>query len=1194
MSIAAAEAAVAAAEDAGVMSDSILSRYGFDDLESLLWVVRNAENRYFRAFLGENYAWYRQSNAGAWLRDAESTMARRYPINQYFADDGPSVIDKLFDPRAPGVLGGIMRASGWVARWMGRNIMPYAGAAEGLYAAYEHGLHTPSNTQHPYNPTPTTPVGPAAAPNQDIITGSADLGHSFLGAQSMPFATASDGGRFGGGARFKSGYPANQSRRKTEEFGDLNAHNRVFQFYNYHGEKKQMLDEYCRGLILSLLRIQKGTVLDYEEPIAWPYPVYHGDTSVPVDDIETAAALKPGMDIHLDYIEFHFKDNRRGTGHFGQTLSSSPSSRLPIQYRADYDALGLRTTVQLWKDVPGTNDPNSPDRAMKSLQELAADMSDMFQEWAYLGDDYVRPELTTIDDLDFVPIRVMLIKRTEVNTAAGDRLQTYDVVYDDDQLGSSRVDVGVHTTVTLHNVSPATGDIVSNPDPLTADTINHVPLVGKMYTFSGPVPKVWDKHRDDLHELFNPDFFKIGRYRLPKSKLENLEEFKSPPRGRAIWSNCIGENRIMIGPGQIKKLRMNFRVRCSFAEFWQKYRNQYLADTKMGRCVCLCLEPMIRRQHVGEPISRQLLKTIDETGAPIQNFIDVPPYEFLLPADPLGKPTKVLRKLFSFAPIPGATAPPYQGVQFWYHKYKYSNDGWRLDKIAPANHQYFDVNGVPMYPGAVVDASTHTPFTSACFQAIAQHGLIDPTDYDPVTDSCPEIWGHPGNDTGSLDANNNPIPPNTVGVWPVPWTAHVSGTAIGDPMMFNVQINRLLTGRTWLKKKHILGADKSGIKRKWSERLIGNLGSVAMFNDDGTLNPQYKADAPRDIDMLPGAGVPAIIPQGEEGNISVQATGTGGAGLTQAEAKNAFVQALTDATVLQHHGHTTHPLASVINNNKLQVDHATHPLAGVTIAAGKLQVDTGAVTVANPVSTVTVANPVNTVTVANPVNTVTVANPVNTVTVANPVTTVGLATGTTVGINNHPLANISATNPVPIEMGQTLAGVPLTVPVVNAAGTTLDTAEQNPVTSVGVTGTVAVAEQNPISLPTVQDVNIKQVHGDDVVAPDPGISTYLGGRLPINIASKGHPVNIGNQPALDESLVYPQDNTRTYDGGAGTGGGTQFVNPTVGVSGTVDTNTKQIGGNDVSVGHYSTSAGTVAKITLNQGAGYHKLVYPES
>ena len=225
----AAEAAIAAAEDAGVMSDSILRRFGFDDIESLLWTVRNVENSYWRTFTQENFFWYRQSNAGAWLRDAENTLARRYPINSYFAEDGTSIIHKLFDPRAPGTIGGLMRGGRWVARWMGRNILPPVAAAEGLYAAYEHGqsLHTPSNTQDPYVPTPTTPAGPAVAPDQDIITGSADHGHSFLGAQSMPFGNASYGGRLGGRSGFKSGYPANQSRRQTEEFGDLNAHKAV-------------------------------------------------------------------------------------------------------------------------------------------------------------------------------------------------------------------------------------------------------------------------------------------------------------------------------------------------------------------------------------------------------------------------------------------------------------------------------------------------------------------------------------------------------------------------------------------------------------------------------------------------------------------------------------------------------------------------------------------------------------------------------------------------------------------------------------------------------------------------------------------------------------------------------------------------------------------------------------------------------
>jgi len=1147
----AAEAAIAAAEDAGVMSDSILRRFGFDDIESLLWTVRNVENSYWRTFTQENFFWYRQSNAGAWLRDAENTLARRYPINSYFAEDGTSIIHKLFDPRAPGTIGGLMRGGRWVARWMGRNILPPVAAAEGLYAAYEHGqsLHTPSNTQDPYVPTPTTPAGPAVAPDQDIITGSADHGHSFLGAQSMPFGNASYGGRLGGRSGFKSGYPANQSRRQTEEFGDLNAHNRVFQFYNYHGEKKQMLDEYCRGLILSLLRIQKGTVLDYEEPIAWPYPVYHENSTAPVDGVESHNPLLPGLDMHLDYLEFHFKDNRRGTGTFGKTMTSAPLQRLAKQYRADTDTADtLSTCVSLWGEIPGSTDPNSPDRRMKSIQELARDMADMFQGWVDLGEKFIDPVHATIDDLDFVPVRVMLIKRVECNvrydkvlaaheqngnnnvTPTIGKMQTYDVVYDDDQLGSSRVDVGCFTTITLHNVSPAAGDIVSNPDPLTADTINHVPLVGKMYTFSGPVPKVWDKHRDDLHELFNPSFFEIGRYRLPKSKLENLEEFKSPPRGRAIWSNCIGESRIMIGPGQIKKLRMNFRVRCSFAEFWQKYRNQYLADTKLGRCVCICLEPMIRRQHVGEPIPRQLMKTREpnatgDAAVEIQKFIDVPPYEFQLSDKSLEKPTKVLRKLFTFSPL---SVAPFQGVKFWYHKYRLTDEGkWTKLKQhtglggAGTDHD-IDVDGYAIYAGPPVDAASHTPFDHGSYHLVGE-GLINPLQ-DNQVDPQPaaERWGHHIPDGVGLVAGiGQAMETNAIGVWPAPWTAHVSGTAVGDPMMFNVQINRLLTGRTWLKKKHILGADKSGIKRKWSERLTGNLGSVAMFNEDGTLNPDFKADAPRDIDMLPGAGVPAIIPQGEEGNITVQATGAGGGGLTQAQAKAAFVGALTDATVLQEHGHSMHPLSGItINSGKIAIDQSSHPLAGV-VTNNKVQVDAGALTLAAgqtvgvtgtvglhpgtavPVSVGNATVPVSVGQAAVPVSVGNATIPVSVGGASVPVNnhagvTVGVTPGSTVGVTGSvPVSVGNATVPVsvgqatvPVSVGQATvpvsvgqATVPIdptsTVPIDSTSTVPIDPASRVPIDS---TSTVPIDPTSTVQLASggTVDVNIDSVNGQAI------------------------------------------------------------------------------------------------------------------
>lgn len=80
--------------------------------------------------------------------------------------------------------------------------------------------------------------------------------HTFMAAHGA----ATSGGAFRPGASHSRGYRGNQTRSITEEHGDLNTYNRVFQFYTYHAEKRKILEEYCRGLCVSLCRIQNGTV----------------------------------------------------------------------------------------------------------------------------------------------------------------------------------------------------------------------------------------------------------------------------------------------------------------------------------------------------------------------------------------------------------------------------------------------------------------------------------------------------------------------------------------------------------------------------------------------------------------------------------------------------------------------------------------------------------------------------------------------------------------------------------------------------------------------------------------------------------------------------------------------------------------------------------------------------------------------
>lgn len=821
-----------------------------------------------------------------------------------------------------------------------------------LHASHGHfDPFTPNPSQAGIpDQTPTTPVGPMIPPANVIeMFGHDDNGHSLIAAHpAMPFGASSYAGSLSGRSRFRSSYPANQTRRKTEQFGDLNAYNRVYQFYNYHGEKKQMLEEYCRSLVLSMVRIQKGVVHDYEEPIAWPFPIHQPEvTGIPHQDQH--------LDQYLNWIEFHFKDARRDGGFYGKTLGNRNDTEgeasiiqggtalqtlPPLAKQYQYDiGINKPTCVQLWELV----DPHDPTkgRRMKSLTKLAADITEIFESLAYLDTNFDRahnaadPALGTphVDSLDIRPCRIMLIKSLKVKLSNEQTKITHDVIYDDEQFASSRVDIGSYTTVTIHNVSPATGDIAMQGDPMAADTITHVPLIGKMYTFSGSCPKVWDKHKADLHQLFNPLFFRTGRYRLPHSKIHELDQFKSPPRGRAIWSNCIGESRIAIGPGQIKKLRMNFRIRDSLGEFWQKYRDHYLSDSRLGRTVCLCLEPMIRRQHLGEPTSIALKKTFDaadlakydentnvwshEDLAPINDVVEYQPYELKeTEVNGVVSMRKELRPAFRLTSVPPGTP----------------NFGSLASGAIFSSPPDTESGAIQYYFYSVHDTD----------KRICVGRAVHPTTLGDSLLALP--------DTNADNTLKNPDGSDVVAAdWRLAkWTDDPARTSKGDPMMFNIQINRLLHAKTRLKKFHALGADKTGIKRKWEDRLKSVLGADLFGTPIHSDDPNYhgsRLDAPRDIDMFHSAGIRQVIAEGEAGNISVAAapavnvTVEGPGGLSTEDTTAAMVAALKQ-TIAHADGHEHagklklghHPLAGVVtSDNKLAVDHSSHPLEDVII-----------------------------------------------------------------------------------------------------------------------------------------------------------------------------------------------------------------------------------------------------------------------
>lgn len=600
----------------------------------------------------------------------------------------------------------------------------------------------------------------------------------------MPFRTSRKNGMSRRSTALKP-YPGGQTRRQTEEHGDLNVYNRMYQFYNYHADKDILIDEMCRGLILSLLRISGGTVQEYDEPLGWTSPYWQDHCA------------------HHHAIVFHMKDQRRHSTTFAKTLSSfsgkdMATSPIPSQFDADVkvDHSAVPTAVQLHKD----------NGEMKSMTEAAAELAMCIKIWIATQTYGVSGPAgeTPVRGLDLVPSRLQLLKRCIVSGQT-----SYEIVVDDREFEASKVDVAAYTTVTLQNVTPASGDSLMTGDPLAADTINHVPLKGKMYTFSGPVPKVWDRHRAELQHLFKPSFFEKGRYLLPNSKLhdETMDDFRTFPRGRHIWSNCVGEDRITFAPGSTQKLKLEYRMKTSVRDFFHKFRNDDISSSKLGRCVCLALEPQIRRQHVGQPISAVLPKRIWRDGV-VNTAVQYEPYMWAetLEVDPDGLSTgrkvitKVIRQVFTLdtTQIPTSSNTNPATAELWW------TDGGFATKT----------------PGGVLDGPTGW----------------EPLKWDSITRNM-------------LDEH--------------PQLGHF--VSKGDPIMFNVQINRLYTGSSLLKNHTRLGADKTGVKRKHEDKMYSNMGDVS-FARAQQLGDVYKD---HNLQSATAVGVAPLILEGDDKNTMV-------------------------------------------------------------------------------------------------------------------------------------------------------------------------------------------------------------------------------------------------------------------------------------------------------------------------------------
>ena len=904
---------------------------------------------------------------------------------------------------------------------------------------------------------------------------------------------------------------------------------------------------------MSLCRIQNGTVGEYDQPLAWPYPVrqlplLQDDPSDPGSVLDSTQLLN--NDTFLDFISIHFKDNRRLSDSFGMTVSSFSGKNmavphLPPQHDADIkydpaifglggprdplpsgdgpggsvvpaplaDSKSFESIVYLWTEesLPMVDGSANHRRRMKTLQELGSDLADLFESFSMIDPKY---------GLDIIPCRIQIIKKTLLKTATEIEPRVlYDVIYDDDNFARSKVYAGAYSTITWQNVTPASGDVLMQQDPLTADTINHVPLKGKIYTFAGPVPKVWDKHRHDMHELFKPEFFEGGRYLLPNSKLHNLDEFKKPPRGRSIWSNCIGEQSISIGPGQFKKLRLNYRINDTLEDFFKRYRDADVDHLKMGRSVCICLEPAIRRQHIGEPIPYVALKE-DATGKDVT--VRYEPYQYKnMETDPTKLPRyqKVMRPLFTLEQDASTLK---WGVRYWY-KYEHS----------PFGEPYKD--------------------SALTLPGLLKGDLIIP----PYDDGTGNIIQHP---TGV------PAPTLTIDGHDVvlaSWTDGSGRVSKGDPLMFNVQINRLYTGAARLRKEAFLTVDMSGVKRKWNERLVPNTGGVP-----NQIGVDYYED--HELQSAVQAGVRTIIDEGTEGNLQVDADGavhttadnvgsttvnvTGASGLTAAETTNAFVAALTQAGLVAGAqgldvnvlagtvgvtgsvpvtgtvGLTPGTTVPVANTNNVTVPVASGQVVGVVGTVGLTPGTTVPVSTTNlptvqvshsQLPTVQVSHS-NLPTVDLTLGQTVPIDPTSTVPVSNPNNvTVGVTPGQTVNLAPNQTVAVANTNNVTVPVANTGN---TTVPVANTNNVTVPVSSTNlPSVSVAHTNlpTVSVDHTN---LPTV-DVTPGQtvpIDPTSTVGLTPGTTVPLatGGTIDVNIVSSA--ITLDVNPSLTELAEYRQ------------------------------------------------------------------------
>jgi hypothetical protein len=300
-----------------------------------------------------------------------------------------------------------------------------------------------------------------------------------------------------------------------------------------------------------------------------------------------------------------------------------------------------------------------------------------------------------------------------------------------------------------------------------------------------------------------------------------------------------------MAPGGMQELKLDYRVKTSIKDFWYKYRDDDLSSSKLGKSVCVCLEPSMRRMHINTPIPVVLVKQQHvPIGGSSPNYstdlrsipVEYQPYEWVRDSA-TNVTSKQIRQVVTLGAV--VTPTPVYVLD------SSGNPATPPVAVSPLQYAHPGVVGtIPWYKKTMIPA-TGPSYVVATITP--QSGVTTPLKWDEITTSM--ITAYP-----ELQ----------------------SFVSRGDPMMFNVQINRNYGATCSLRNSVRLGADKTGVKRKYHEKMVSNMGDV---NDDGEVTAADLVEArlrgdifdDHQLETATGAGVRQLVLEGDAQNTTLPA-----------------------------------------------------------------------------------------------------------------------------------------------------------------------------------------------------------------------------------------------------------------------------------------------------------------------------------